>query len=320
MEVESSRDRTKKFEVSRIVEVNSLYFHSYFTDIYPRLQTIFANLSNYEIDNFILFWDFLNKRFFFHLDAEHYNLCCTLKSDLLKYYLVYAVKSRNPSKVTDFFSAYSHEILADSPLRAWYVLPYLEEPDKDGDFAVYFSSRWAELLKITLHNFLSVVLSTAPPPKLLLLEKWYRSEAQQEMRSQFGVLGKKIDRLSKACEAYEERLHTVREGLKLVVSLLHKNTLTAKTNALFDEESAEQQEERRMRMRDLGNASVRTANEIYARSHARDKGNKEQLMRELGVEEGGTGDHTASSVALEEAERELLAKLHEWTALLAQAK
>jgi hypothetical protein len=32
---------------------------------------------------------------------------------------------------------------------------------------------------MTLHNLFSLVFRSAPSPKLLLLEKWYRSEKQQ---------------------------------------------------------------------------------------------------------------------------------------------
>ena len=50
-----------------------------------------------------------------------------------------------------------------------------------------------ESLKITTHNFLSLVLHTAPLPKLLLLDRWFRYEAQQELRSQLELSANKIN-------------------------------------------------------------------------------------------------------------------------------
>ena len=128
LEQERANDKTKSFEAHQIV------------------QTLFDYLNNGLIENFISLWDFLNKRFFLHLDQEHLLLFSHLKSDLIKYYLVSCIKLRNKSKIGEFFANYSHEILSTesgkSDLRAWYVLPYLEDPDRDPDFSVYFSSRW----------------------------------------------------------------------------------------------------------------------------------------------------------------------------------
>ena len=191
-------------------------------------QSIFNNLQSYEVEHFITFWDFLNKRFFFHLDSEHLNLSGILKTDLIKYYLVYCIKTKNKDKITEFFTLYSHEILAEGGnfipgnLRNWFVLPYIDEPEKDIEFSSYFTTRWAELLKITLHNFLSVVISSSPPPKLLLLEKWYRSEAQQEIRSQLKQSAKKIDNLLEKIELQEHRLQSLREVIKILSSLLYQ--------------------------------------------------------------------------------------------------
>lgn len=253
LELERGRDRTKRFEVSKIVE------------------TILKNLQNFEIENFISLWDFLNKRFFFHLDAEHVNLCGILKADLLKYYLVNAVKTKNKQKVNEFFSMYSHEILAESgnfipgQLRAWFVLPYMDEPEKDPEFAAYFAQRWADLLKVTLHNFLSVVLSTAPPPKLLLLERWFRSEAQQEIRSQLKASNNKIETLVNHLESYEGRLHDLREVVKdLVYHMQKMNIGGSSRSAVFD--SDEVTEGKREKAKEYGQTVLQIASDCAKKS------------------------------------------------------
>ena len=62
--------------------------------------------------------------------------------DLIKYYLVACHKAKNKSKLTEFFTNFSKEILSRSTssaesssnaeeLRKWYVLPYLEDPADD---------------------------------------------------------------------------------------------------------------------------------------------------------------------------------------------
>jgi hypothetical protein len=159
---------------------------------------------------------------------EHLNLCGLLKADLIKFYLINAIKNKNKEKVLEFFAAFSYEILAESGstipgnLRGWFVLPYIDEPEKDLEFSIYFSTRWSELLKITLHNFLSVVISSAPPPKLLLLEKWFRSESQQELLFQLRISSAKIEYLVNRIEKYEDRLQYLREVIRGLVNCLLK--------------------------------------------------------------------------------------------------
>lgn len=284
----------------------------------------------------------MNKRFFFHLDTEHVQLCGILKSDLLKFYLINAVKTKNREKLTEFFSMFSHEILAEAGnfipgnLRNWFVLPYMEEPEKDPEFSVYFSPRWSELLKITLHNFLSVVLSSAPPPKLLLLEKWFRSEAQQEMRSQLKLSSKKIDCLVKRIEKYEDRLQDMRDVIRLLVNQLHKTNVSSiqpkssSNGGLF--ESDEALEGRREKTKELGQALVKLAVDYKSKSQTISSMPREQRLREiLGDEynalQRDSDNHNQQHILqnqllarpqheLEELETELIRKVHDWIGLL----
>lgn len=312
-------------------------------------------MQNFEIEHFISLWDFLNKRFFFHLDGEHLNMCGVLKSDLLKYYLVNAVKTKSKEKVTEFFSMYSHEILAESGssipgnLRGWFVLPYMDEPDKDPEFNVFFSTRWADLLKVTLHNFLSVVLSTAPPPKLLLLERWFRSEAQQEIRSQLKLSSHKIDSLLSRLEKNEERMQAMREAVKELVAHVHKMSVsgpgerggsaTRASVGLF--ETDEEAESKRLRAKELGQATLKVAGECTRRSTLIDSMSRDVRLREIlgrecasiffrnadvdlprDTEGGGGGDLLLASASsgpdMEDLEASLLGQLREWLRVLAK--
>jgi hypothetical protein len=285
-------------------------------------------------------WDFLSKRFFFHLDTEHVQLCGILKSDLLKFYLINAVRTKNKEKLTEFFSMYSHEILAEAGnfipgnLRNWFVLPYMEEPEKDPEFSVYFSPRWSELLRITLHNFLSVVLSSAPPPKLLLLEKWFRSEAQQEMRSQLKLSSKKIDCLVKRIERYEERSQEMREVLRLLINQLHKTNVSSiqpkssSNGGLFETDEA--MDVKREKIKELGQSVVKLVGDYKSKSQNITNLPQEQRLKEiLGDEYNGLlGDSDNSQHILqnqllarpqhelEELESDLIRRVHDWIGLL----
>ena len=96
LENEKSHDRARSFQENKLVE------------------QIFQYLLNFEVESFISLWDFLLKRFFLHLDQEHLEMISSLKVDLLKFYLVNAVKSNSKAKACEFFSLYSHEILSES--------------------------------------------------------------------------------------------------------------------------------------------------------------------------------------------------------------
>lgn len=67
--------------------------------------------------------------------------------------------------------------------REWFALPHLPEPQKDPVFQIYFTRRWQDDLVFALKNFLAAVFARAPPPKLLLLEKWHRASAQRNVRA-----------------------------------------------------------------------------------------------------------------------------------------
>lgn len=140
--------------------------------------------------------------------------------DLLRYYLVVAKKKR-PEKIPEFFTAYSHEILSESDnvmnLRKWYVLPYINEPDKDSEFAVYFTQRWADVLRISLQNLLCVVIKTAPTPKLVLLDRWYSSEAQEVLRSQVRESIATIEDLERQNTMQRDRLRMLQTAVRNLV-------------------------------------------------------------------------------------------------------
>jgi hypothetical protein len=59
---EKAYDKTKNFEVSRIVEQTFVYIH------------------NFEVEQFVSLWDFLHNRFFLHLDQEYTQLAEQIKA------------------------------------------------------------------------------------------------------------------------------------------------------------------------------------------------------------------------------------------------
>ncbi|KAJ1454998.1 hypothetical protein M885DRAFT_520921 [Pelagophyceae sp. CCMP2097] len=71
--------------------------------------------------------------------------------------------------------------------REWFALPHVSEPHLDPLFEMYFGSPWRASFVTSLRNFLAAVFALAPPPKLLLLEKWHRSDAQRALRTELSA-------------------------------------------------------------------------------------------------------------------------------------
>lgn len=94
-----------------------------------------------------------------------------------------------------------------------YVLPYVEFPEKDHTFSAYYSSRWADSLRVTLTNFISVVFLSAPPPKLLLLDSWFDSEAQKELRTTLKNTTESLAGAKKTIEQYERRMNQLHNAV-----------------------------------------------------------------------------------------------------------
>lgn len=143
----------------------------------------------------------------------------------MRYYLVNA-KRKKPARLLEFFSIYSHEILSETdgglPFRRWYVLPYISEPEKDPEFAVYFTVRWADMLRMSLFNLLSVVIKTAPTPKLLLIDRWVQSESQESLRNEVRNSLENILRLESEVKSSERRIRKLHAVIRDLTLFIHK--------------------------------------------------------------------------------------------------
>ena len=127
----------------------------------------------------------------------------------------------------------------------------MNEPDKDPEFGPYFSKKWSDMLRITLHNFLSTILFNTPSPKvrfcrtilvsdrdldavyssgfhfvlyfcqLLMLERWFRSDSQEDIRRHLKEARDKLSEHLHRENIYEDRLVTLQGALKDLVKHIH---------------------------------------------------------------------------------------------------
>ena len=123
--------------------------------------------------------------------------------------------------------------------REWFAMPHLPEPHKDPLFRVYFTQKWHDAFVGSLRNFLATVFATAPPPKLLLLQKWHRSSAMNALRSELfasrGLAERLETDLAESNECRDKLAHVLKD---LVAHAHHENLRDATRHAggLFDED------------------------------------------------------------------------------------
>jgi hypothetical protein len=181
-EADRRDDRLKAFDVDRL------------------LAHIDALVRMHNIQGLLRLWDFLDRRLFSHLDVHHARELHKMKVALLRYYLVYAIKSDRRDKAIEFLANYTlqassfpsssstasssshppssssvpHQLQAetDAAWRQWFVLPHLPDPARDPQFHVFFSPSWADTFRVSLRNVLTVIFYSVPVPKLLALRAY----------------------------------------------------------------------------------------------------------------------------------------------------
>lgn len=116
-------------------------------------------------------WDTLVSRIFSQVSSFQEMEARELRTDLLKLFLVTAVKKSKRRAIDDFFRQYASELAAPGPAGAawkdWLALPYVSKPASDPRFAACFEEEWATLLETSLRNLLSTAFQSIPLPTLL---------------------------------------------------------------------------------------------------------------------------------------------------------
>ncbi|KAG7401303.1 WD repeat-containing protein 91 [Phytophthora boehmeriae] len=157
---ERKRDRAKGFDVEQII------------------SQLLAAIQTFQIEAVLDTWQFLTARFFNHLDASYASTLQQLETSLLRLYVVNAIKSGHREKAAEFFQLHADKLNAsvaaargssDSWSR-WFILPYIEHPEADSYFQVFFGQPWLEAFVTSFRNFLSLVFRSLPLPKLLAFQ------------------------------------------------------------------------------------------------------------------------------------------------------
>jgi len=108
--------------------------------------------------------------------------------------------------------------------QGWYSLPFVKDPQRHPMFQVYFSTGWAEALRCSVRNFLSVVFRSCPPPMLLQMYKWYRANSKGKIREECNQLRTEMKKSKEDLESCRLKLSLMRSCVSSLTSTLHHLT------------------------------------------------------------------------------------------------
>ncbi|KAJ0173978.1 hypothetical protein K1T71_010124 [Dendrolimus kikuchii] len=129
------------------------------------------------------YWSHLDSLVFSKLEVHVQPAVRKLEYSLYKLYLVTAAQStggvRN-EKVSEFFAKMLPELQGQNEWRDWFMLPYIQKPEENPSFSLYFTRGWQDSVLVSLHNLLATVFQCMPQPTLTS----YESEAAMVKRLQ----------------------------------------------------------------------------------------------------------------------------------------
>ncbi|EQC41676.1 hypothetical protein SDRG_01634 [Saprolegnia diclina VS20] len=143
-------------------------------DVDKLVHQIFLHIKNADLERLMDLWNFLDARFFCHLDSAFGSAIARLRTALERSYIVHVVQSGQPDKAIAFFKQYAsthrHSNAESAGWQPWFMLPYMSQPESDPYFRDFFSAEWIDNLALTLRNFLATVFQGIPLPKLLAFQ------------------------------------------------------------------------------------------------------------------------------------------------------
>ncbi|XP_071476056.1 WD repeat-containing protein 91-like [Diadema antillarum] len=176
------------------------------------LDQLLGFISTYDLSGLKSYWDHLERRVFSHLEHTHAHNVNKLRISILRLYVVNAVQSNRGDKVNDFFDKLVPELQNQPEWKEWFVLPYLKSPEQSPTFTLYFTKQWEETLKISLHNFLSIIFHSMPLPILLSFDTEHQKIV--ELQEDRGKLQDEVTKLQDQVSKLQDQVGRYQEQVK----------------------------------------------------------------------------------------------------------
>ncbi|DBA04880.1 TPA: hypothetical protein N0F65_006882 [Lagenidium giganteum] len=168
-------------------------------DVEQIISQLLSYIQNYQIESVLETWKFLSARFFNHLDVSYTTTIHRLEVSLQRLYVVNAIKTGHREKAIEFFKIFisytraeivsalhatipaSDADIGDSWCR-WFILPYIQSPETDPYFRVFFTKEWLESFLTSFRNFMSTIFRNLPLPKILAFQMTKLEEPSLKLR------------------------------------------------------------------------------------------------------------------------------------------
>ncbi|XP_074281749.1 uncharacterized protein LOC141606500 [Silene latifolia] len=196
-ETELNTDIGKGFQVEKIIE---LIFSIY--------------IPKFEVEKLVGLLSFFKKCFSFS-ETVIYATISKLEVSILRYYVVYAVRSGRNDKVKEFFHMLGDELQhSGNDWTPWFAVPYLKNPATDPQFRIYFSKEWFDALHLSLRNFLNQMFCGTRIPALLKIST--EKNTINHLRKDVKQLNLRLSQLQAVLEEREAQLRQLRSGAVLM--------------------------------------------------------------------------------------------------------
>lgn len=147
------------------------------------------HIHAFDLTGFLDYWSYLDQKHFSKLSTKLTNsssggaasgsITRRYELNLMRYYLVNAVRAGRPEKALEFLENYMVKTHGQPEWKDWFGLPFIRNPDEHPFFSVYFSQAWIDALIVSLKNFLNIVFQSLPFPRLLNYDEgqfWSKQE------------------------------------------------------------------------------------------------------------------------------------------------
>lgn len=136
---------------------------------------LMAYIHGYDLNAFMDYWSYLEGKYFAnvtlklsaHHTHSHGSLTKRYETNLMKYYMVNAIRCGRVDKVYELIENYMVKFQSQFDWREWFALPFVKNPHEHPYFAVYFSQNWIDGLLVSLQNFLNILFQSMQLPRLL---------------------------------------------------------------------------------------------------------------------------------------------------------
>jgi WD repeat-containing protein 91 len=92
----------------------------HFTQVDKIIEQMFFFINNYDINNLLELWNYLDFVFFSKMGQDFSSTIKKLEVSLKRYYLIYATNSGRYDKVKEFFDLLANDLSKDPDWRPWF--------------------------------------------------------------------------------------------------------------------------------------------------------------------------------------------------------